>query len=97
MRARPDGKTVQIEQEVRTVTSRTVTAVAAGLLALAGLATALGVTVLLQQYSVLYPTGPIALGMLALGAVVGIGLPLVLHAVGAHSAQAGAAPPVAHA
>jgi hypothetical protein len=64
---------------------------------LAGLATALGVTVLLQQYSVLYPTGPIAVGMLALGAVVGIGLPLVLHAVGAHSAQAGAAPPVAHA
>jgi len=64
---------------------------------LAGLVAAIGVTTLLQQYSVLYPTEPIALGMLALGAVVGIGLPLVLHAVGAHSTHAGAAPPVAHA
>ncbi len=64
---------------------------------LAGLVAAIGVTTLLQQYSVLYPTGTIALGMLALGAVVGIGLPLVMHTVGAHGAHAGTAPPVAHA
>jgi hypothetical protein len=64
---------------------------------LAGLATALGVTVLLQQYSVLYPTESIAGLALALGAIVGVGLPLVMHAIGAHGAHAGAAPPVAHA
>jgi len=63
---------------------------------LAGLAAAVGVTVLLQQYSVLFPTGPIALGMLAIGAAVGVGLPLVMHAFGAHAHPAGA-PPVAQA
>jgi hypothetical protein len=65
---------------------------------LSGLVASLGVGVLLQQYSVLYPTGPIALLLLALGAVVGVGVPLVMHVVGAHGAPAGAAPPpVAHA
>jgi hypothetical protein len=63
----------------------------------AGLAAALGVTVLLQQYSVLFPTGPIALLALALGAVVGVGVPFAMHVVGAHGAPAGAPPPVAHA
>ena len=61
---------------------------------LSGVVAAIGVTTLLQQYSVLYPTETIALLALAIGAIVGIGLPLVMHAVGAH---AGAAPPVAHA
>ena len=54
-------------------------------------------TVLLQQYSVLYPTGSIALLTLAIGAIVGVGLPLVMHAIGAHGSDAGAPPPVAHA
>jgi hypothetical protein len=65
---------------------------------LSGLVAALGATVLLQQYSVLYPTGSIALLMLAIGAVVGVALPLATHVAGAHGAHAGAAPPpVAHA
>jgi len=63
---------------------------------LAGLATAVGVTVLLQQYSVLFPTGPIALLMLAIGAAVGLVLPLVMHVFSSHAHPAGA-PPVAHA
>ena len=64
---------------------------------LAGVVAAIGATTLLQQYSVLYPTETIALLALAIGAIVGIGLPIVMHAVGAHGAHAGAAPPVAHA
>lgn len=63
---------------------------------LSGLVAALGATVLLQQFSVLFPTGQIAVGALALGAVVGIGLPVVTHLLGAHGAQKGATP-VAHA
>ena len=62
-----------------------------------GLVAALGATVLLQQFSVLFPTGQIAVLALAIGAVVGVALPFVTHAAGAHSAAAGTAPPVAHA
>jgi hypothetical protein len=61
---------------------------------LSGLAAALGVTVLLQQFSVLFPTGQIAVGALALGAIAGIGLPAVAHLLGTHGhgAQKGATP-----
>lgn len=64
---------------------------------LSGLAAALGATVLLQQFSVLFPTGQIAVAALALGAIVGIGLPVVTHLLGAHGhgAHKGATP-VAH-
>jgi hypothetical protein len=62
-----------------------------------GLVAALGATVLLQQFSVLFPTGQITIGMLALGAVLGVGLPLVTHMVGAHGhGAAKGATPVAH-
>jgi len=66
---------------------------------LAGLAGGLGVTVLLQQYSVLFPTGQITIGMLVLGAVVGVAVPFLTHLLGAHGhgVAKGAAPPVAHA
>jgi hypothetical protein len=64
---------------------------------LAGLATAIGVTALLQQYSVLYPTGTVTGVALAIGAIVGVVLPLVMHAVGRGGAggAAGAQPPTA--
>ena len=64
---------------------------------LSGLVAAFGATVLLQQFSVLFPTGQIAVLALAIGAAVGVALPFVTHAVGAHSAAPGTAPPVAHA
>lgn len=66
---------------------------------LSGLAAALGVTVLLQQFSVLFPTGQITVGLLAIGAVLGIGVPAVTHVVGArghHGVPRGSAP-AAHA
>lgn len=66
---------------------------------IAGLAAALGVTVLLQQYAVLFPTGQITVAALALGAIVGVGAPLLAHVLGAHGhgVAKGATPPVAHA
>ena len=51
---------------------------------LSGLAAALGLTVLLQQFSVLFPTGQITVGLLAIGALVGIGAPAMAHLIGAH-------------
>ena len=66
---------------------------------LSGLVAALGVTVLLQQYAVLFPTGRIAVGMLALGAIVGIGVPFLTHVLGTHGhgvAKGATPPPVAH-
>ena len=50
---------------------------------------------MLQQYAVLFPTGQIAIGMLAIGAIVGIGVPVLTHllATHGHGAAKGATPP----
>ena len=45
------------------------------------------------------PTGRIAVGMLALGAIVGIGVPFLTHVLGTHGhgvAKGATPPPVAH-
>jgi hypothetical protein len=64
--------------------------------ALAGLAAAIGVTALLQEYAVLYPTGTITVVALALGAIVGVGLPILMHALGGGGGStASTSPPAA--
>jgi hypothetical protein len=65
---------------------------------LSGLVAAFGATVLLQQFSVLFPTGQIAVGMLALGAVLGVGVPFVTHLLGVrgHHGVPKGSTPVAH-
>ena len=62
---------------------------------LAGLAAAVGVVALLQEYAVLYPTGTIAAIALALGAIVGVGLPILMHMLGGGGGSAAPAPPPA--
>ncbi len=65
---------------------------------LSGLAAMLGATVLLQQYAVLFPTARIAIGMLALGGILGIGTPIATHLLWAHGRRGvpKGSTPVAH-